>query len=324
MADRDAGARGRRTRTIQGTTMDLSSLVSGGGAGGADDGAGLVKDTTTRDFMKDVIEESRAQPVLVDFWAPWCGPCRQIAPVIEQLAAENAGTIKVGKLNVDNSPTAAQNYGVSSIPTLIVFKNGVAVGYFEGLSLFERMESGFNLYYTFRDGETAWLYAWVLNVMRHLLGVTTFAIDPYQIGFENEEGIESGAFWFYRKLGFRPVLLEVLEFVEKEEQKIANRSGYRTSARTLRRLAESSMIFELNKAHAGDWDRFQVRKIGFKAAREKAKHFTELLNLQSWSADEKNLLDRIVRAKTSAEETTYLKLMRRHERLRREIIRLGS
>ena len=74
----------------------------------------------------------------------------------------------------------------------------------------------------------------------------------------------------------------------------------------------------------GDWDRFQVRKIGFRAARQKAKDFTELLDLKNWSDDEKKLLERIVRAKTGAEETTYLKLMRRHERLRREIIRLGS
>lgn len=205
-----------------------------------------------------------------------------------------------------------------------IFKNGVAVGYFEGLSLFERMESGFNLYYTFREGETAWLYAWILNVMRHLVGVTTFAIDPYQIGFENEEGIESGAFWFYRKLGFRPVRREVLELVEKEEQKIATRSGYRTPARTLRRLAESPMIFELNKAQAGDWDQFQVRKIGFEAARQGAKHFTDLLDLKGWSDDERRLLERIVRAKATAEEMTYLKLMRGHERLRREIIKLGS
>ena len=77
----------------------------------------------------------------------------------------------------------------------MIFKNGVPVGYFEGLSLFERMESGFNLYYTFREGETAWLYARILNIFRHLLGVTAFSIDPYQIGYENEEGIESGAFW---------------------------------------------------------------------------------------------------------------------------------
>lgn len=206
----------------------------------------------------------------------------------------------------------------------MIYKNGVPVGYFEGLSIFERMESGFNLYYTFRDGETAWLYARILNVMRHLAGVTTFAIDPYQIGFENEEGIASGAFWFYRKLGFRPTDDDVLKLVQKEEQKIATRKGYRTSANTLRRLAKSPMVFELNEEQTGDWDRFQVRKIGFKAARQKAKNFAELLNLKSWSTEEKKLLERIVRAKASSEETLYLKLMRRHERLRREIIRLGS
>ena len=134
----------------------------------------------------------------------------------------------------------------------MIFKNGVPVGYFEGLSLFERMESGFNLYYTFREGETAWLYARLLNIFRHLLGVTAFAIDPYQIGHENEEGIESGAFWFYRKLGFRPTNPEILKLVISEEKKIASRSNYRTSARTLRKLAAGPMIFELDKSRQSE------------------------------------------------------------------------
>ena len=127
----------------------------------------------------------------------------------------------------------------------LIFKNGVPVAYFEGLSLFERMESGFNLYYTFRDGETAWLYARILRLMRQLLGVTVFSIEPYQIGHENEEGIESGAFWFYRKLGFRPVRPELMKLTLSEEQKIAARRDYRTSARTLRRLAAGHLLFEL-------------------------------------------------------------------------------
>lgn len=150
---------------------------------------------------------------------------------------------------------------------VMIYKNGVAIGYFEGLSLFERMESGFNLYYTFRDGETAWLYARVLNVMHHFAGVTAFSLDPYQIGFENEEGIESGAFWFYRKLGFRPTDPEVLKLALKEEEKLRTRKGYRTPAATLRKLARSPMIFELDETRIGDWDRFQIRKIGFKALR---------------------------------------------------------
>jgi hypothetical protein len=152
---------------------------------------------------------------------------------------------------------------------VMIFKNGVAIGYFEGLSMFERMESGFNLYYTFRDGETAWLYARVLNVMHHFTGATAFSLDPYQIGFENEEGIASGAFWFYRKLGFRPTEPDALQLTEKEEEKIRTRKGYRTSAATLRKLARSPMIFELDEVRRGDWDRFQIRKIGFRAQQDK-------------------------------------------------------
>ena len=150
----------------------------------------------------------------------------------------------------------------------MIYKNGVPIGYFEGLSLFERMESGFNLYYTFRDGETAWLYARILNVMHHFARVTAFSLDPYQIGFENEEGIESGAFWFYRKLGFRPTQPDALELALKEEEKIRTRKGYRTSPSTLRKLARSPMIFELDKSREGDWDNFQIRKIGFKAQKQ--------------------------------------------------------
>src|ERR1041385_2966958 len=128
----------------------------------------------------------------------------------------------------------------------MIFKNGVAVAYFEGLSLCERMESGFNLYYTFRDGETAWLYARILHLMRQLLGVTVISIDPYQVGHQNEEGIESGAFWFYRKLGFRPVKPELMKLTLAEEKKMVTSRAYRSSARTLRRLAAGHMIFELS------------------------------------------------------------------------------
>ena len=167
----------------------------------------------------------------------------------------------------------------------MMFKNGIPVGYFEGLSLFERMESGFNLYYSFRDGETAWLYARTLNVFRHLLGVTAFSLDPYQIGHENEEGIESGAFWFYRKQGFRPTQSSIEKLTLIEEQKLATRANYRTSARILRRLAAGSMIWELDQERRGDWDRFQVRNIGFRLQREMADRYrgdADGMRLASW------------------------------------------
>lgn len=192
----------------------------------------------------------------------------------------------------------------------MIYKNGVPVGYFEGLSLFERMESGFNLYYTFRDGETAWLYARTLNVMHQFTGVTAFSLDPYQIGHENEEGIESGAFWFYRKLGFRPTTREALQLTLKEEEKLRTRKGYRTPASTLRKLAASPMIFELDEKRRGDWDRFQVRRIGFKAQRMK-----NVLSMMRGIAKAKQ---------AAAEEVTYLRLMQKDKKLRRAIIKLGS
>jgi hypothetical protein len=160
--------------------------------------------------------------------------------------------------------------------------------------------------------------------MHHLTGVTSFSIDPYQIGYQNEEGIESGAFWFYRKLGFRPTQPAVLQLVEKEEQQIATRKDYRTSARTLRKLAESPMIFELDQRRAGDWDEFHVRKIGLRRQGLKFESLESLFPKVSWSRDEKRMLEQIVRSKSAAEETTYLDLMRQHERLRAEIIKLGS
>lgn len=159
----------------------------------------------------------------------------------------------------------------------LVFKNGVPVGYFEGLSIFERLESGFNLYYTFREGETAWLFGRVLHLMRQLLGVTVFSIDPYQIGRDNEEGIESGAFWFYRKLGFRPVRPAVLRLTLAEERRIAVSRGYRTPARTLRKLADGHMLFETSPPEGGRaghaWDRFEVRNVGLAVQRRMAERY---------------------------------------------------
>jgi thioredoxin 1 len=97
-----------------------------------------VPEFDDKNFDREVLQAEG--PVLVDFWAPWCGPCRQIAPVIEQLAGENAGSIKIGKLNVDNSPNAAQSYGVSSIPTLMLFKNGEVVERFVGVQPKSRLQ----------------------------------------------------------------------------------------------------------------------------------------------------------------------------------------
>jgi hypothetical protein len=123
------------------------------------------------------------------------------------------------------------------------FKNGVPIGYVEGLSRGERMEVGFNLYYTFREGETAWLYAKILKIFREREGSTCFLVDPYQLGHENEEAIESGAFWFYRKLGFHTASKEIEPLIAREESRLRADPSYRTPAPTLRKLARAAMVY---------------------------------------------------------------------------------
>jgi putative thioredoxin len=92
----------------------------------------LVKDTTTQAFVKDVIEESKRQPVLVDFWAPWCGPCKQLTPVLEKSVRAAKGKVKLVKMNIDEHPAIPGQMGIQSIPAVIAFVNGQPADGFMG------------------------------------------------------------------------------------------------------------------------------------------------------------------------------------------------
>ena len=103
----------------------MSATASFGAAPEAPAAAGsYIKDTTTANFGKDVIEESRNQPVLVDFWAPWCGPCKQLTPVLEKVVNEGKGRVRLVKMNIDDHPSIAGQLGIQSIPAVIAFVNG--------------------------------------------------------------------------------------------------------------------------------------------------------------------------------------------------------
>ncbi|CAM5198387.1 thioredoxin [Bosea thiooxidans] len=93
---------------------------------------GLIKDTTTQGFRQDVITESMQQPVLVDFWAPWCGPCKQLTPVIEKAVQAAKGKVKLVKMNIDEHPQIPGQLGIQSIPAVIAFKQGQPIDGFMG------------------------------------------------------------------------------------------------------------------------------------------------------------------------------------------------
>lgn len=116
--------------------MQTSGSFSMGGMATASTGSStqgaLVKDTTTAAFRQDVIAESARQPVLVDFWAPWCGPCKQLTPVIEKVVKAAGGKVRLVKMNIDEHPEVAGQLGIQSIPAVIAFKNGQPMDGFMG------------------------------------------------------------------------------------------------------------------------------------------------------------------------------------------------
>lgn len=114
--------------------QQTASLRAAGGPAGAvaPDAGSLVKDTTTAKFAEDVIRESRNQPVLVDFWAPWCGPCKQLTPILERAVQAAGGKVKLVKMNIDEHPSIAGQLGVQSIPAVFAFVGGQPVDGFMG------------------------------------------------------------------------------------------------------------------------------------------------------------------------------------------------
>ncbi|MDA0340844.1 MAG: thioredoxin [Proteobacteria bacterium] len=110
----------------------METLINGGAAASGGAGADVIKDSTTATFMADVVEASATVPVIVDFWAPWCGPCKTLGPVIEKVVREAAGAVRLVKVDIDQNPEIAQQMRVQSIPAVFAFKDGQPVDGFAG------------------------------------------------------------------------------------------------------------------------------------------------------------------------------------------------
>lgn len=112
-----------------GAAPAADGMIGGGAAAGGGD---LIKDTTMTSFVADVIEASKQQPVLVDFWAPWCGPCKQLTPLIEAAVQKAGGRVKLVKMNIEEFPEVAGQMGIQSIPAVVAFKDGQPADGFMG------------------------------------------------------------------------------------------------------------------------------------------------------------------------------------------------
>ena len=254
----------------------------------------------------------------------------------------------------------------------LLLRNGVPIGYGDAFGFCERMEVSLNIFYAFRDGESAFCLARLLKLYHQLFGSISFSIDPYQIGMENDEALESGAFWFYRKLGFRCTDPSIEHMARREEERMAKKPGHRTSTRMLKSMAQGSLLWEQRNAagtsaasqRTSEWDRFHIRNIGLavqelfahsgqsaaaihesalthvaaalrinarslpvferRALARLAPVLAAIPDLRRWSAEERDGVREIIRAKAGRREQVYLRLLARHDRVRRALIELGS
>lgn len=157
--------------------------------------------------------------------------------------------------------------------SFLVLKNGVPVGYGGGGPLLDRLEIAGNIFETFRQGESVYIFSQVYRAFHHLCGSDYFLVPRYQVGYENDEALDSGAFWFYHKLGFRPEDPDVYKLAEEEQAKIKADSSYRSSRKTLEALAQSDMSLRLKDGTGRRSKVLQPGGLGFRVSLHIAQKF---------------------------------------------------
>lgn len=167
----------------------------------------------------------------------------------------------------------SQRLLLEAVYGFLTLKNGVPIGYVLASALWNSCEVAYNVFETFRGGEAAWVYGRVLAMLRALFGADTFTVYPYQLGHENEEGLRSGAWWFYQKLGFRPRERVTLALMRRELRELARDPRHRTSLSVLRRLARHNVYWSAGPARADVIGRFPAERIGAAVTRAMARRF---------------------------------------------------
>ncbi len=236
-------------------------------------------------------------------------------------------------------------------------RNGVLVGYGDLHAALGRADVSFNVFYAFRDGESAWLYARLLAVARAVTHAAQLSVDPYQVGLGNEEAIASGAFWFYRKLGFRSAEPSLERLARREEARCSASPGRRTRPATLRRLAAAPLLLDVPGETPPLPDSFRLADLGLAVARRfaasklspeafrarAARRVSRALGLDpvapalrapldalapvlallddlaSWPAADRLALAALLRAKAAPNEVRYARLSSNHSRLARAL-----
>ena len=242
----------------------------------------------------------------------------------------------------------------------LVLKSGVPVGYGDASLLFDWCDIAYNIFETFRQGESAFIFVRLLAFLYQHFGARAFHLSRYQIGYGNDEAIESGAFWFYDKLGFRPTRADLRRLAADERRRIGRDPTYRSSRETLERLCQGGMFLSTRGRADPGVRAFAVHRVGLWAVTQSpdrpghrglaaglarwlgatrwrawprservalerlAPVLVAIPDLSRWPLRARRALVGVIRAKGGPREAEYLRRLRAHPRLRRALLRLGG
>jgi hypothetical protein len=162
---------------------------------------------------------------------------------------------------------------LEALYAFVMLCNGVPVGYGTHTMLMESSEIAYTIFDTFRSGESAVMFERSLALARHLFGIDSFSLHPYQIGYDNEDAVRSGAWWFYQKMGFRPLEADLLRIMRREVKRQKANDAYRTSPPALRRLADSGLYLYLDKPRDDVIGRLSTGNVGLAVTRYITQRF---------------------------------------------------